>query len=255
MLSKVCHSTLISFCLLRQSSSSACHKPAAKVMGVVGAEAEETEGDSSTWWGKNWRGRANGEPSLLIATRSEIKPRWRKGLLDITSLHVLESSDATVRATVIIIHLAKKLQVMTLWNFHLSPTESYLQRSVVLQVMETIAKLSPPDTVNLGGCYKPTDHHVPLRPCYGPCCYFLPLQCHKGYCSLTGWLPPVLDSGMPTVIKDLEKTMHLMAYSGWQVLSYLGNVYEPNRCSFLFCFSWLHCLILALFCRFFETNV
>lgn len=48
-------------------------------------------------------------------------------------LCVLESSDATVWVTVIIFHLAKKLQVMTLLgNLHFSPTESVLQRSVVL---------------------------------------------------------------------------------------------------------------------------
>lgn len=62
------------------------------------------------------------------------------------------------------------------------------------------------------------------------------------------------DSGMPTVIKDLEKTMHLMAYLGWQVLSYLGNVYEPNRCSFRFGFPLLHHLILVFFCRFSRST-
>lgn len=73
---KVCHSSLV-FCLGTGNSPSACQKPAAKVMGVVGAGAEEAQGDWNTCWRMSWRSWNNGKTSTFpFSNRDEIKPRW-----------------------------------------------------------------------------------------------------------------------------------------------------------------------------------
>lgn len=60
-------------------------------------------------------------------------------------------------------YLAKKVRVMILLrNFHLSPTESVLQRSVVLQGDGDRSQAEPHRHCECG-LLKPTEHHVQLR--------------------------------------------------------------------------------------------
>lgn len=124
--------------------------------------------ETQTCWRMSWRSWSNGKTSIFSFSNSdEIKPGWLdshlRGRCDISSLcdSVLEWSDAIVWVTVAISCLAKGLQAMTSGNFHLSPTESVLQRSGCYQVVVTGAELHR--HCGSRGCYKPTEQSVQLR--------------------------------------------------------------------------------------------
>jgi len=139
-------------------------------------------------------------------------------------------------------HLAKKLQVMTFsGNFHVSPRESVLQRFVVLLADGDRSQAEPHRHCGSGECYKPTEHHVQLRldldmyvkharlkrffllqMCFSSTLetrllsllLFSPTSVSQRLLFFSWTAASSADAGMPTVIKDLEKNMHLMAYSG-----------------------------------------